>query len=85
MWYALSVKTVDITLVPALGKVVIRDARSGERISFAISAVKGSLGLVVETLASGCSFETLVLDDISNRPRMTNISARDSLYPITGE
>lgn len=52
----ISIGTVDITLVPALGKVVIREARSGERLSFAISAVKGSLGLVLEKLASGSFF-----------------------------
>jgi len=30
-----NIPTVDTTLVPALGKVVVREARSGERFSFA--------------------------------------------------
>ncbi len=54
--YFANIITVDTTLVSALGKVVVREARSGERFSFATSAVKGSLGLVLKTLASGSFF-----------------------------
>ncbi len=53
MRYLEDTAAVDTMLVPHLRTCVVRVARSGERISFSISAVKGSLGFVVETLASG--------------------------------